>query len=153
MAEKGAGVWLRGQKLKLASFDPAVEPVGVVGSRVRQLISDPSVMPQGGDAPAIDIGSCAGFDYPRLFTGAATFANAATKRANFLFYRHTNAWDHVPGMFLHQEGGGYSATWDGTPYDLKNKLAGLLYAPDRDTWQRLYNFFGPLMDHARKKAP
>lgn len=152
MAEKGAGVWLRGKRLKLATSDASVATVGVVGSRVKQLISDPSVMPQGQDVPAIEIGSCAGFDYPRLFTGEATFANASTSRASFLFYRHTNAWDHMPGMFLHQEGGGYSADWSGQPYNMNNALSGLLYASDKPTWLRLHTFFEPLMLHASKKA-
>ncbi|MDP9127576.1 MAG: inositol monophosphatase, partial [Pseudomonadota bacterium] len=67
MAEKGGGVWLRGKKLKLATSDPAIPTVGLVGARVKKLISDPSLMPQADDLPAIEIGSCAGFDYPRLF--------------------------------------------------------------------------------------
>ena len=152
MAEKGAGVWLRGKRVKLAASDPAIKTVGVVGARVKQLISDPSVMPQGGDAPVIEIGSCAGFDYPRLFSGEVAFANATTTRANFLFYRHTNAWDHMPGMFLHQEAGGYNADWMGQPYNMNNALSGLLYAPDRDMWDRLHLYFEPLMQHARQMA-
>ncbi len=157
MAEQGGGVWLRGKKLTLASLDKSVTTVGVVGARVKKLITDPSVIPQGPFMPVIEIGSCAGFDYPRLFVseggGDVRFADAATSRAGFLLYRHTNAWDHVPGMFLHREGGGYSADWSGKPYDMTNPLAGLLYAPDQETWTRLYNLFEPLMQQAVQKAP
>lgn len=153
MAEKGAGVWLRGRRLKLATSDQAVTTVGVVGSRVKQLISDSSVMPQDGDAPKVEIGSCAGFDYPRLFTGEAIFANAPSTRASFLLYRHTNAWDHMPGMLLHLEGGGYSADWKGLPYNMNNPLGGLLYAKDKETWSHLYQFFQPLIQHTTQKAP
>lgn len=152
MAEKGSGVWLRGKKLRLATTDSSIHTVGVVGSRVKQLISDPNVIPHGENAPIIEIGSCAGFDYPRLFAGEVTFANAPTTRASFLLYRHTNAWDHMPGMFLHQEGGGYSADWSGHPYDMNNALGGLLLAANKEKWLELYTFFEPLMQHTKKKA-
>jgi fructose-1,6-bisphosphatase/inositol monophosphatase family enzyme len=152
MAEQGAGVWLRGKKLRLATDDLSPETVGIVGARVKKLISDPSVMPQNPDMPKVEIGSCAGFDYPRLFVGDATFADAMTSRASFLFYRHTNAWDHVPGMFLHHEAGGYSADWQGHPYDMANPRAGLLFAPNKKAWDKLHSWFQPLMDHALKKS-
>jgi fructose-1,6-bisphosphatase/inositol monophosphatase family enzyme len=153
MAEAGAGVWLRGNKLLLATSDPSIATVGLVGARVKKLISDPAVMPQDRDMPKIEIGSCAGFDYPRLFTGEVNFANRQTARAGFLLYRHTNAWDHVPGLFLHHEAGGYSADWSGKPYDMSNPRSGLLYAPNKDIWLKLYKQFGPLIQHTAQKTP
>lgn len=153
MAEEGAGVWLEGSRLMLATSDPRIATVGVVGSRVKQLISDPNVIPQNDHTPVIEIGSCAGFDYPRLFTGAKTFAHATSTRASFLFYKHTNAWDHMPGMFLHKEGGGYCADWSGNPYNMNNPLGGLLYAPTKEKWLELYKFFEPLMHHTSQKIP
>ncbi|MDP9127575.1 MAG: hypothetical protein M3N08_04860, partial [Pseudomonadota bacterium] len=86
-------------------------------------------------------------------TGEVSFADAASARAGFLFYRHTNAWDHVPGLFLHEEAGGYSADWDGQPYDMRKPRSGLLFAEDRATWERLYGLFRPLMQHTLQKAP
>ena len=153
MAEEGSGVWLRGEKLRLATNDNQTETVGLVGARVKKLISDPSVMPNDPSMPKIEIGSCAGFDYPRLFSGEVTFANAGTSRAGFLLYRHTNAWDHVPGMFLHHEGGGFSADWNGQPYNMSNPFAGLLYAPNKDTWIALHKHFEPLIQHTVRKVP
>jgi fructose-1,6-bisphosphatase/inositol monophosphatase family enzyme len=152
MAEQGAGVWLRGKRLRLAAADPSIPTVGIVGARVKKLISDPSVMPQGAALPKIEIGSCAGFDYPRFFVGEVTFADAKTARAGFLFYRHTNAWDHVPGMFLHHEAGGYSADWSGNPYDMANPRSGLLFAATKEIWLQLHSLFQPLMQHTVKKA-
>lgn len=153
MAEQGSGVWLRGQKLKLAAAQPGVGPlVGLVGARVKKLIHDSSVMPEGSGMPPIEIGSCAGFDYPRLFTGPVTFADAPTPRAGFLFYRHTNPWDHVPGLFLNKEGGGYSADWSGKPYRMTEPRSGLLFAANRDEWMRLHKLFQPLMLHVLKHA-
>ncbi|HEU0118555.1 MAG TPA: inositol monophosphatase family protein [Alphaproteobacteria bacterium] len=157
MAEKGAGVWLRGKKMKLAARELSADTVGLVGARVKKLISDPTVMPQTSDMPKIEIGSCAGFDYPRLFKAedgtSLTFADSLSSRASFLLYRHTNAWDHVPGNFLHQEGGGYSANWENKPYNMSEPMNGLLYAPDKSAWLRLSRLFEPLMAHAAQKAP
>jgi len=153
MGEQGSGIWLRGKKLKLAGADPTIPTVGLVGARVKKLISDPSVMPQAQDLPPIEIGSCAGFDYPRLFSGEVNFANSEKPRAGFLLYRHTNAWDHVPGLFLHREAGGYSANWAGEPYDMTQNLSGLLFAPSKDVWMRLHASFEPLIRHTLQKAP
>ena len=153
MAEQGGGVWLRGKRLRLAAADPSIPTVGVVGARVKKLISDPSLMPNAADMPPIEIGSCAGFDYPRLFAGEINFADAITARAGFIFYRHTNPWDHMPGLVLHQEAGGYSAVWSGKPYDMIDLHAGLIYAPDKDTWVKIAKLFEPLMLHTSQKAP
>lgn len=149
MAEKGAGVWLRGKKMRLAAAGDLHATVGLVGARVKKFISDPSLMPAAKELPPIEIGSCAGFDYPRLFAGEVSFANSKLPRAGFLFYRHTNAWDHVPGLFLNQEAGGYSADWSGHAFDMAKPRSGLLYAPDKETWDRLYRLFQPLIVHTQ----
>ena len=153
MAEKGSGVWLRGKKLALAAAHDLSSTVGLVGARVKKFISDPSLIPSGNLLPPIEIGSCAGFDYPRLFAGEVSFADSKLPRACFLFYRHTNAWDHVPGLFLNQEAGGYSADWSGNPYDMSQPRAGLLYAPNKDVWMKLYGLFEPLIKHTQKIDP
>lgn len=152
MAEKGSGVWLRGKRLSLAAGNDLGSTVGLVGARVKKFISDPSLMPSGSLLPPIEIGSCACFDYPRLFKGDVTFANAVTPRAGFLFYLHTNAWDHAPGQLLAHEAGAYSANWAGQPYDLSQPRSGLLYAPNKDVWMHLHGLFEPLILHTMKVA-
>ncbi len=151
MGEQGAGVWLRGERLRLAAADPSVRTVGLVGSRVKKYLQDSPLSPRADEMPETEIGSCAGFDYPRLFEGPARFANRSTTRASFLFYRHTNPWDHAAGLFLHHEAGGYSADWSGRSYDMTDRLAGLLLAVDRAAWERLHALFAPLMEHIAKK--
>lgn len=150
MAEKGSGVWLNGKKMRLAAGRDLSGTVGLVGARVKKFISNPSLMPRGGELPPIEIGSCAGFDYPRLFAGEINFAQSKIPRAGFLFYRHTNAWDHVPGLFLQQEAGGYSADWSGQPYDMTKPRSGLIHAPNKETWQKLFSLFEQLIRHTQK---
>jgi fructose-1,6-bisphosphatase/inositol monophosphatase family enzyme len=152
MAEQGSGVYLRGKRVKLATSDANLPPLGLVGARAKKLVSDPSIIPAGNELPPIEIGSCAAFDYSRLFISDVNFGNLQKPRASFLFYRQTNPWDHVPGLLLHREGGGYSAAWNGQPYDMSNHRGGLIYAKDKPTWGHLHQLFEPVMQHALKKA-
>jgi fructose-1,6-bisphosphatase/inositol monophosphatase family enzyme len=147
MAEQGGGVWMRGKKMRLADRSNTDPGVGLVGGRVKKMLGDEAIMPHGADLPRVEVGSCASFDYGRLFVGDANFGNSKKTRANFLFYRHTNAWDHVPGLFLHQELGGYSANWNGKAYDMRDMRSGLISAHDREDWERLRQQFDPLITY------
>jgi fructose-1,6-bisphosphatase/inositol monophosphatase family enzyme len=59
----------------------------------------------------------------------------ASGHGHFLFYARLYPWDHAPGWLLHREAGGYSARFDGTPYDPMDIQGGLICAPDRDGWE------------------
>ena len=63
---------------------------------------------------------------------------AAGGHCHFLFYGRLYPWDHAPGWLLHQEAGGYSARFDGTPYSPAITSGGLICAPDRASWQALH---------------
>ena len=54
---------------------------------------------------------------------------------HFLFYYRLYPWDHAPGWLLHREAGGYSARFDGKPYDPADIYSGLICAPDRAGWE------------------
>jgi fructose-1,6-bisphosphatase/inositol monophosphatase family enzyme len=54
---------------------------------------------------------------------------------HFAFYYRLFPWDHAPGLLLHREAGGYSARFDGTPYNPADIYTGLILAPDRDGWE------------------
>ncbi|TPW26792.1 inositol monophosphatase family protein [Pararhizobium mangrovi] len=70
---------------------------------------------------------CAGHEYRLLVQG----------RADFAAYSKTMPWDHLAGLLIHAEAGGYSAKLDGTPYRAGDKAGGLLAAPDRESWQMI----------------
>ena len=44
-------------------------------------------------------------------------------------------WDHAAGVLIHAEAGGFSALFDGTPYDATRHEGGIISAPDRETWE------------------
>ncbi len=142
-AERGAGVWCQGKKMLLASRDPAIPRLIVIGSRLRKMLNQPEMAPVIGALPALAIGSAAAFDYARLFTGDLQFANSTAPRATSLLYRISKPWDHVPGLFLHAEAEGYSADFYGMPYDVQNGKSGLLLACDKEAWSQVYDTIKP----------
>jgi len=80
---------------------------------------------------------------PRL-AGAVHFRCAAHEYrlvasggAHAVLYNRLMPWDHLPGWLLHQEAGGYSARFDGSPYRPEHTGGGLLAAPDKESWLAL----------------
>lgn len=62
----------------------------------------------------------------------------ATGRAHFGGVQSMMPWDHLAGVLIHQEAGGYSARFDGTPYRAGLTEGGLLCAPDRQSWDMIH---------------
>jgi fructose-1,6-bisphosphatase/inositol monophosphatase family enzyme len=60
---------------------------------------------------------------------------AAAGHCHILFYNRLMPWDHAAGWLLHREAGGYGAHFDGSPYAPTHTSGGLLYAPDRASWE------------------
>jgi fructose-1,6-bisphosphatase/inositol monophosphatase family enzyme len=59
---------------------------------------------------------------------------AAAGDCHMLLYNRLMPWDHAAGWLLHQEAGGYSAHFDGTPYHPTHLSGGLICAPDEASW-------------------
>ena len=71
---------------------------------------------------------CAGHEYLRMIAGETDYS---------LFTR-TKPWDHVAGVLLHQEAGGYDRLLDGKSYLPSDYAAsGLLLAPSEEGWHAL----------------
>jgi len=144
-AEKGSGVWMQRKKMRLAARDPACKKLMIIGSRLRSIVDKPHLANAIAALPCLAIGSAVAFDYARLFTGDVCFGNSAAPRATALLYRISKPWDHVPGLFLHAEAGGYAATLYGKPYDLQIDKNGLLIAQDKDIWATLHSTIKPVI--------
>jgi fructose-1,6-bisphosphatase/inositol monophosphatase family enzyme len=73
--------------------------------------------------------ACAGFEYLRLAGGGTDFA---------LFTR-TMPWDHLPGILIHAEAGGWTRRIDHSAY-LPARPGGpaLLIASDEPTWSQVH---------------
>ena len=70
---------------------------------------------------------CAAHEYRTLAAG----------HCHFLSFTRLMPWDHLPGVLLHREAGGYSAHFDGSAYVPSDLDGGLLCAPDRESWLAL----------------
>ena len=62
----------------------------------------------------------------------------AAGHSHFSLYGKLMPWDHAPGWLLHQEAGGYSAQFDGTPYRPTAIAGGLICTPDAASWHALH---------------
>lgn len=70
---------------------------------------------------------CAAHEYRLLATGHAHFA----------IYNKLMPWDHLGGVLIHNEAGGYSARFDGSLYRPTDLDGGLLVAPDKESWEMI----------------
>lgn len=74
---------------------------------------------------------CAGHEYLRVATG----------QTDITIYSRLKPWDHLPGVLMVQEAGGYVAKWDGQPYTPRDMYAGLIGATSQESWQKIYDLF------------
>lgn len=70
---------------------------------------------------------CAAHEYRLLATGHGHFAA----------YSKLMPWDHLPGVLIHAEAGGYSARFDGSAYRVTDIDGGVIAAPDRESWKEI----------------
>lgn len=77
---------------------------------------------------AVSMFLCSAHDYRLLGEGY---------RHGLMYYK-LMPWDHAAGWLIHQEAGGYSAHFDGTPYRPYHTTGGILYAPDEASWKALH---------------
>ncbi|WP_419901549.1 inositol monophosphatase family protein [Kiloniella sp.] len=77
---------------------------------------------------------CAGADYERL----------ATSKTQFSLYTRLMPWDHLPGVLIHREAGGFGACLDQKEYNFDSfGKSGLLLAPNKDIWHQIHKALFP----------
>lgn len=132
MALRGEGAWLHrpdGTSRDL-SVAAAVAPRRMNGMASWQYFPEPLRSALPARFPAfLEVGSlrCCGQEY-RL---------AAAGGLQFLLYGVLNPWDHAPGVLLYSEAGGHARLLDGRPYTPTENPAGLLCAPDPESWAEI----------------
>jgi fructose-1,6-bisphosphatase/inositol monophosphatase family enzyme len=72
---------------------------------------------------------CAAHEYRTLISG----------HAHFVLFNRLMPWDHLAGVLLHREAGGFSAKFDASAYLPGETEGGLICAPDRAGWDLLRN--------------
>ncbi len=72
-----------------------------------------------------------------LRCAAHQYRMLAGGHCHFMLFNRLMPWDHAPGWLLHQEAGGYSARFDGTPYVPTRTVGGLICTPDYPSYVAL----------------
>ncbi|MBX3567587.1 MAG: inositol monophosphatase [Rhizobiaceae bacterium] len=75
--------------------------------------------------------------YFNLRCAAHEYRLLATGHGHFVAYVKLMPWDHLAGVLIHKEAGGYAARLDGSAYLPRHVGGGLLAAPDRDSWEEI----------------
>ena len=127
-AERGAGAYLEGERLRTASDVPETRALrGAVlqkylPAELRALVEQRI----GRIGEALPGTHCAGAEYPAIVSGRQDFA---------AFWR-TLPWDHAPGTLFVTEAGGIAQRHDGAPYRPGDDRRGLLVARNAEIWER-----------------
>ena len=132
MAEKGGGAWLRrpngeAVRLHVAAPLPLAEMVGMASVAFMPAAARPLVLANSSKVRLMSNYRCAGHEYRTFISG----------HAQFMSYNKLMPWDHLAGVLMSQEAGGYAARLDGQPYLPSHVDGGLLVAIDRDSWDVL----------------
>ena len=130
MALRGEGAWLEtpdGRRRDLRVAPPA--PIGDMSGNVSwRFMPEPLRSQVCARLPRVG----AAWDYR---CSAHAYRMTASGHGHFLFYYRLYPWDHAAGWLLHREAGGYSARFDGKPYDPADIWSGLICAQDRAGWE------------------
>ena len=132
MALRGAGAWNReadGRRVDIRVAAPV--PVGqMVGAANWRFLPEPQRSRVGTRLDRVGAAygyRCAAHEYRLIASG----------HSHYSLYGKLMPWDHAPGWLLHQEAGGYSARFDGSPYTPMTVAGGLICTPDQASWQAL----------------
>ena len=130
LALRGEGAWIEtpdGQRrdLRVAAAVPGPEMCGNVSWR---FLPEPLKSEVCARLPRL----AACWDYR---CSAHVYRMTTGGHGHFIFYYRLYPWDHAPGWLLHREAGGYSADFNGKPYDPGNIYSGLICAPDQAGWE------------------
>ena len=132
IAEKGSGTWLKradGSARKMAVAAPVP---------LEQMLGAASVAFMPKEKRAILLANTAKVRYAASYRCAAVEYRAfASGGLNFFTYFKLMPWDHLAGVLIGQEAGGYIARYDGSSYLPKHLDGGLLGAADKESWLAL----------------
>lgn len=71
---------------------------------------------------------------------ASEYLNVAMGKTHFSLYSRLKPWDHLPGVLIVREGGGYLRKWDGGEFSVQDEGVGLLVANCEESWRELHEY-------------
>jgi fructose-1,6-bisphosphatase/inositol monophosphatase family enzyme len=132
VALRGQGAWIwaadgSATKLHVAAPRAPLEMTGCISWRYMEPPLQQVVVRNMVQLAGVADYRCAAHQYRMLAAG----------HCDYLVFNRLMPWDHLPGWLLHQEAGGYSAHFDGTPYRPGNLSGGLICTPDQASFETL----------------
>ncbi|WP_459697837.1 inositol monophosphatase family protein [Acidisoma sp. C75] len=130
LAIRGGGAWMEspsGRRFDLRVAPPA--PIErMTGALNWRYMAEPGRSRLLGHLPRL----ATSWDYRNA---AHEYRLLAQGFAHVALFARMMPWDHAPGWLIHQEAGGYSARFDGSPYSPCETKGGLILAPSRACWE------------------
>lgn len=128
-AAKGEGFYINGQKVELDSSAKLEDGAkGYTRSKYASKIDGVNVESLG----------CSGQEYVRMAQGEALFS----------LYGYMKPWDHLAGVLMVKEAGGFAQKFMGTDYHPHDQKGGLITANSEATWRAVKKH----MDEVRQKT-
>ncbi len=132
LAMQGEGALVRapGKSDRRQAVAGPVETPDMVGAVSWNLVPEPTRSTIARNMALMETGlsyRCAAHEYRLVATGGI----------HFVLYNKLMPWDHLAGVLIHSEAGGYTARFDGSPYDCSTLDGGVIAARDADSWQQV----------------
>ncbi|MDL2400549.1 inositol monophosphatase family protein [Rhizobium mayense] len=129
-AMRGAGAYLRRREGQVSRL--AVAPVAplseMVGSMAWSYMDEPYRSRISANMSKLRMPfslNCSAYEYWLVASG----------KIHFIGHAKLMPWDHLAGVLVHQEAGGFTAKFDGTPYRPGETTGGIISAPDEESWR------------------
>ncbi|WFU03593.1 inositol monophosphatase family protein [Rhizobium sp. CB3171] len=129
-AMRGAGTYerRRGGQVSRLTVAPAVPLSEMVGSISWSYMDEPDRSRVSANMAKVRMPrslNCSAYEYWLVASG----------KIHFNGHPKLMPWDHLAGVLVHQEAGGFTAKFDGTPYRPGETTGGIISAPDEESWR------------------
>lgn len=135
-AEKGAGAYHKGKKLRVLEPCPLESLRGVMGARLIdsyvQCETPPDVKKPNFSRM---LSSC--HDYARLVAGIPHFSGKQEQMHFHCWKQTCTPWDNAAGILINAEAGGFTAHWNEERFKPSHYGRGILTAPNKASWREL----------------
>jgi fructose-1,6-bisphosphatase/inositol monophosphatase family enzyme len=131
-AIKGAGTYLtrsngRSTRLKVAAATDLSQMVGGMSWAHMDEPDRSRIAANMSKARMTFAFNCSAYEYWMVASG----------KMHFIGHSKLMPWDHLAGVLAHQEAGGHTAKYDGSPYRPGETSGGIISAPDRESWDMI----------------
>lgn len=131
IAEKGQGAHLNGRQLKTFSPQNTIDYTGYISEFFYGKKNKERYFEASEHIKSTAFLRCSAHEY----------LNIAQGKDHFGFFNRLKPWDHLAGVLMVQEAGGYVQKFNGVPYLPSDESGGLIAASSEKVWHDTYELF------------